>query len=137
MDEATRVCSDSRCNEPTFPNSDFCQKHLEEQIGELVEPTNKLLEVDALQAAKLVMKWKEGWRDQANDADTQEMHDEYVEKEDVCRADAIVYAAIASAEAAQRQAAAMERIANALYAPQGMTLSSADILSAIASMQAG
>lgn len=48
------------------------------------------------------MKWKEGWRDKANDEPDQEMHDEYVEKEDLCRADAITYAAIAQAEALER-----------------------------------
>ena len=75
-------------------------------------------EVDALTQAKRNMAWKDNWRRQANLEANQDMHDHQVEMEDVCRADAIAYAAIAQAEYLARIAEALENLSGAYTAVQ-------------------
>lgn len=70
--------------------------------------------MNALENAKRHMKWKEEWREKVNNEADQELADHYRDMEDVCRADAITYAAIAQAEATRQQNAELRHIAGIL-----------------------
>lgn len=63
--------------------------------------------MDALEKAKQSMAWKEEWHGKANREADEGKRAHQAEMEDLCRADAAVYAAIA-------QATALEKIASSL-----------------------
>lgn len=64
--------------------------------------------MDALELAKERMEWMEQWSDAAEDATTSADIRDAEKMEEICRADAEIYAAIALAEQVERVADAME-----------------------------
>lgn len=84
--------------------------------------------MDALQRAQQSIERAESYYDTAEEKDGNAF---YRGRGDTAMANAAIFAAVAQAEAAQRQAAALERIADALYAhplPGGKTNGIASII---------
>lgn len=102
LDKIITTIQDYHCD--LEMGEDFEPKYvldLTTQAGLLVSGMRDAVTTDPLALAQRSMEWKEAWREKVGDAADQELADHYKEMEDVCRADAIAYAAIAQAQAAQ------------------------------------